>query len=58
MHFLESFFILENHTIKDIYEALYVTYVISMKYNTIISNYAKSAMKENKGLNRTLFYKT
>ena len=42
------FFILENHTIKDLYEALFKIFMISMKYNTIISYYAKSAMREKK----------
>ena len=32
--------------------------MISMKYNTIMSYYAKSAMKEKKGLNIMSFYKT
>ena len=42
-------FILENHTIKDLYKALYKTSMISMKYNTIKSYYEKSAMREKKG---------
>ena len=41
-----SFFILEKYTIKDLYEGLYKMFMISMKYNAIISYYAKSAMKE------------
>ena len=32
--------------------------MISMKYNTIKSYYAKSAMREKKGRNRILFFKT
>ena len=32
--------------------------MISIKYNTIKSYYAKSAMKENKGWNRMSFEKT
>ena len=46
IHFLVSFSILENHIIKYLYEALYKIFMISMKYNTIISYYAKSAMRE------------
>ena len=57
IHFFGWFFIVENHTIRDLYEALYKIYMISMKYNTMIS-YAKSAMREMKGWNRVLFYKT
>ena len=53
-----AFFILENHTIKDLYEVLYKIFMISMKYNTIISYYAKSSMREKKGRDRILFYKT
>ena len=34
---------------NDLYEARYKMFMISMKYNTIISYYAKSAMREKKG---------
>ena len=52
-----AFFILENHTIKDLYEeAFYKIFMIFMKYNTRIY-YAKSTMREKKRWNRILFYK-
>ena len=43
------FFHFKNHTIKDLYEAFYKVFMISMKYDTIISYYAKSAMRKKKG---------
>ena len=39
-------------------KALYKISMISIKCNTIKSYYAKFAMREKKGLNRMLFYKT
>ena len=47
-------FFLENHTIKDLYEVLYKIFMISMKYNAIIS-YAKSTMREKKGETESSF---
>ena len=49
IHFLWSLFILGNHTIKDLYEALYKIFIISMKYNTITSYYAKFVIREKNG---------
>ena len=45
-------FNLENHKLnrtKDLYKALYRISMISIKYDTIKSYYAKSVMRENKG---------
>ena len=58
IHYLGSLSILENHTIKDLYKALYKKSMITMKCNRIISYYAKSAMREKKEWNRMSFCKT
>ena len=58
---LRSFYILENHKLhrtKDLYKALYKISMISIKYNTIKSYYAKSDMRERKGeTERCFIYK-
>ena len=46
---LQSFCILENHKIKDLYKALYKISMISMICNRIKSYYAKSTMGDKKG---------
>ena len=48
----DHFSILENHKLHKIidrYKALYIISIIFIKYNTIKSYYAKSAMREKKG---------
>ena len=37
------------HIVIDLYKAVYKISMISVKYNTIKSNYAKSAVREKKG---------
>ena len=40
---------------KNLYGALYKIFMISMKYNTTLSYYAKSAMREKKGEKESCF---
>ena len=46
------------HIIIDLYKTVYKISMISVKYNTIKSYNAKSAVREKKRWNRVLFYKT